>query len=104
MTVSRFRRRTTQGEQVSFLLDGAPATARAGDTIAAALLAWDGKPTRQTGVSQSPRTPYCMMGVCHECLVTLDGQPNRQGCLIEITEGMDIRRQSCFRKLGVADD
>ncbi len=34
-----------------------------------------------------------MMGVCFECLVEIDGVPNRQGCLRNVTEGMRIRRQ-----------
>jgi predicted molibdopterin-dependent oxidoreductase YjgC len=34
-----------------------------------------------------------MMGVCFECLVTIDGNNNRQGCLIEVREGMRIDTQ-----------
>jgi sarcosine oxidase subunit alpha len=34
-----------------------------------------------------------MMGVCFECLVTIDGVDNRQGCLIEVSEGMRIETQ-----------
>ena len=34
-----------------------------------------------------------MMGSCFECLVEIDGQPNRQACLTIVREGMDIKRQ-----------
>lgn len=34
-----------------------------------------------------------MMGVCFECLLEIDGIPNRQGCLIPLRAGMDIRTQ-----------
>lgn len=34
-----------------------------------------------------------MMGTCFECLVEIDGEPNRQACLTLVREGMDIKRQ-----------
>ena len=30
------------------------------------------------------------MGVCFECLVTIDGEPNRQACLTPVAQGMTI--------------
>ena len=53
----------------------------------------DALPTRTTPVSNAPRAPYCMMGVCFECLIEIDGVPNQQGCLIPVVEGMRIDRQ-----------
>ncbi|RZV48935.1 MAG: (2Fe-2S)-binding protein, partial [Pseudomonadales bacterium] len=40
-----------------------------------------------------PRAPYCMMGVCFECLVEIDGVPNCQSCRVSVKEGMQICRQ-----------
>jgi hypothetical protein len=34
-----------------------------------------------------------MMGVCFECLLTINGQPNQQGCLVTVEPGMRIERQ-----------
>ena len=34
-----------------------------------------------------------MMGVCFDCLVEIDGEPNRQACLVQVREGMTVRRQ-----------
>ena len=63
-------------------------------TVAAAVLSHAGKKhTRTSPVSGQERAPYCFMGVCHECLVEIDGIPNQQACLIEVREGMKIRRQ-----------
>lgn len=63
-------------------------------TIAAAVLGHGGKThTRLSPASGEKRAPYCFMGVCHECLVEIDGIPNQQACLIEVKEGMKIRRQ-----------
>jgi predicted molibdopterin-dependent oxidoreductase YjgC len=65
----------------------------AGLSIAAALLLKGAESFRTTPVSQAPRAPYCMMGVCFECLVEVDGKPGRQACLTTVREGMVIRRQ-----------
>ena len=64
-----------------------------GDTVAAALLAAGETDLRATPVSGSPRAPYCMMGVCFECLMEIDGIGNRQACLTPVIEGMQVRRQ-----------
>ena len=83
-----------------FLLDGAPAEGFAGDTVAAALLALGRDTCRNTAVSGSPRGPYCMMGVCFDCLVMIDGVGNRQGCLVRLHEGMTVETQTGKRELG----
>lgn len=82
------------GAALRFTIDGRPATGRAGDTVAAALLAAGAAACRTTPVSGAPRAPYCMMGVCFECLVVIDGVGNRQGCLVPLTEGMQIETQA----------
>jgi hypothetical protein len=71
----------------------------AGISVAAALLMSGINRFRATPVSESPRAPYCMMGVCFECLVDIDGVPNRQSCLIEVADGMRIRSQEGARDL-----
>jgi D-hydroxyproline dehydrogenase subunit gamma len=78
---------------VPVLIDGQPFIARAGDTVAAALFAAGRLSCRTTPVSGAARGPYCMMGVCFDCLVVVDGQPNQQGCLIPVAEGMRIDTQ-----------
>ncbi|MFN3673756.1 MAG: (2Fe-2S)-binding protein [Bosea sp. (in: a-proteobacteria)] len=80
-------------ETVGFSFDGRAMTARAGDTVAAALLANGVQACRQTPVSGAPRGPYCMMGVCFDCLVVIDGVGNRQGCLIPLRDGMRVETQ-----------
>jgi predicted molibdopterin-dependent oxidoreductase YjgC len=87
----------TQGKLITFSIDGRSATARAGDTVAAALLANGLEVCRTTPVSGAPRAPYCMMGVCFECLVTIDGIGNRQGCLVAVEEGMRVETQKGAR-------
>jgi predicted molibdopterin-dependent oxidoreductase YjgC len=83
---------------LGFTFDGCAMTARAGDTVAAALLANGVEACRRTPVSGAPRGPYCMMGVCFECLVVIDGVGNRQGCLVPLREGMRIETQAGRRR------
>ena len=45
---------------------------------------------RTTPVSGAPRGPFCLMGACFDCVVTVDGQANRQGCLVTVAPGMRI--------------
>lgn len=78
---------------VHFTFEGRPMQAQAGETVAVALLAGNVGAVRSTPVSGAARAPYCMMGACFECLVTIDGRPNRQACMTEIREGMAVTRQ-----------
>lgn len=68
-------------------------TVPAGITVAAALLLKGAGYFRTTPVKSAPRAAYCMMGVCFECLVEIDGRPSRQACLTSVRDGMVIRRQ-----------
>jgi D-hydroxyproline dehydrogenase subunit gamma len=87
------------GETIAFTIDGARVEARAGDTVAAALLAAGITSCRTTPVSGAPRAPYCLMGVCFECLVTIDGIGNRQACLILVADGMRVETQQGARAI-----
>lgn len=87
------------GAPVEFMLDGESRTARAGDSVAAALLAAGRLACRSTPASGAPRGPYCLMGVCFECLVTIDGRANQQGCMIAIAPGMRVETQRGPRAL-----
>lgn len=85
---------------VRIFVEGAEVEAREGDTVSAALLASGLDVRRKTSVSGAPREPYCMMGVCFDCLVTIDGVGNRQGCLVPVAEGMQIEIQKGKREIG----
>ncbi len=83
---------------MTVFVEGEPVRARPGDSVAAIMLTLGRFPyLRETAVSGAPRNPYCMMGVCFDCLVEIDGVPNRQGCMVAVREGMRIRRQ-CGRR------
>jgi hypothetical protein len=54
---------------------------------------------RETVVTGVPRAPYCMMGVCFDCLAEIDSVPNLQSCMVPARPGMRIRRQRGPRAL-----
>ncbi|KIU44177.1 MULTISPECIES: (2Fe-2S)-binding protein [Bradyrhizobium] len=85
---------------VQIFVDGVAVAARQGDTVSAALLASGRDVRRSTAVNGTPRLPYCMMGVCFDCLVTIDGVGNRQGCLVPVTADMQIEIQKGKREIG----
>lgn len=78
--------------KVRVTLDGTPLDVDAMDTVAAVLLAQPQLWSRLSPVSRSPRAPYCLMGVCFECLVTIDGVPSQQACQVQVRAGMRIER------------
>ena len=68
-------------------------TARSGDTVAAALLAAGVGRFGDRPATGAPRGPWCMMGVCFDCLLEIDGVASRQACQTTVVEGMRVRRQ-----------
>lgn len=65
-----------------------------GISVAAAIFGYAGKTDcRISFVSGEKRAAFCFMGVCHECLVEIDGRPNQQACVTVVQPGMHIRRQ-----------
>ena len=88
------RRWASQGKAVTFRFEKKSISAQEGETVAAALLVAGEVHLRTSPVSGGVRAPYCWMGVCFECLLEIDGQPNQQSCLIPVKEGMRVRRQS----------
>lgn len=90
---------TPAAAAVHITVDGQPLPCRAGDSVAAALLAAGLSACRDTAVSGVPRGPFCMMGVCYDCLVGIDGQANQQACMTRVRDGMAVQRQRGAREV-----
>ena len=73
--------------------EGTPLVARAGETVAATLAAHDIKVFRTTA-SGAGRGLYCGMGVCQDCLLEIDGEPNQRACMRRVTAPTSVRRQT----------
>ena len=95
-----FKRSEKEGQRVRLTFEGEALEAVEGGSLAAALLAAGVKTFRETPQKGEARGPYCMMGVCFECLLEVDSRENQQSCMIPVREGMRVRRQKGFRGLG----
>ncbi|MGE5270614.1 MAG: 2Fe-2S iron-sulfur cluster-binding protein [Thiohalocapsa sp.] len=80
-------------------VEGRPVLVPEGASAAAAVLLAGLPSLRETPVSGLPRGPYCLMGICFECLADIDGEANRQSCMVAVRPGMRIRRQRGRREL-----
>lgn len=88
------RCQASTGNPIPFTIEGRSAVAAEGDTVAIALLSNGVVTCRASAVSKEPRAPYCLMGICFECLVEIDGAGNKQACLTPLTKGMDVKMQN----------
>ncbi|MEU3314358.1 (2Fe-2S)-binding protein [Streptomyces sp. NPDC006662] len=73
--------------------DGRELPAEEGQSLAAVLwaagiLAW--RTTREGG---APRGAFCGIGVCYDCLVTVNGRPNQRACLVPAHPGDTVTTQ-----------
>ena len=76
---------------IELRVDGRAVRVAVGTSVAAALyLAGDG--TSRTALDGKRRAPFCGMGVCQECRVSIDGQ-RRLACQTLCAEGMQVETQ-----------
>src|SRR3954449_1317439 len=78
---------------VAVEVEGTTVRVPQGASAAAAVLLAGLSSIRDTSVSGAERAPYCLMGVCFDCLAEIDGVPNSQSCMVTARPGMRIRRQ-----------
>ncbi|GAA2079650.1 (2Fe-2S)-binding protein [Streptomyces albiaxialis] len=79
--------------RITLSVDGEPVTGRPGQSIAGVLLAADRAAWRH-GPSGAPRGVFCGIGVCFDCLVTVNGQSDVRACRRTAHDGDEITTQS----------
>ncbi|MDU8944226.1 2Fe-2S iron-sulfur cluster-binding protein [Ovoidimarina sediminis] len=84
--------------EVTFSFDGNPVRAEAGHSLAAALTAAGYRAFRRSH-RDSARGLFCGMGVCQDCLLTVDKTPNRRACMTKVADGMRVETQVPFPAL-----
>jgi hypothetical protein len=87
---------------VAVAVEGRTVRVPAGASAAAAMLAAGWRSFRETPIGGAARGPWCLIGVCFDCLAEIDGVPNRQSCLVRAQPGMQIRRQRGARLIDPA--
>ncbi len=85
-----------RGKQFEIDVDGTPVTAYEGETVAAALIASGITTFRHTAKHRSPRGIFCGMGICFDCVMTVDGVPNVRTCVTYAEPGMKVETQQGF--------
>ncbi|MFI7026335.1 (2Fe-2S)-binding protein [Micromonospora sp. NPDC049900] len=83
----------SRSDEFEILFDGTPVPCRDGWTVGAALTAAGVLSWRNTRVGGRPRGLFCGIGICFDCLVTVNGQPSLRACLVPATPGDDVRTQ-----------
>lgn len=89
-----------EGPTIEIIVDGATVVVPAVGSIAAALLSLGHDAFRKTPTRGVARGPFCMMGVCFDCLVTIDGAANRRSCLVPVRPGVRVETGQGVPKLG----
>lgn len=79
-------------EVVQVEVDGQALQAYAGESLAAAMLANGFVSTRSTPWGHQPRTAFCGMGACFECIVQLEGVGTVRSCMTPCVDGATVRR------------
>jgi predicted molibdopterin-dependent oxidoreductase YjgC len=64
-----------------------------GQTVGAALVAAGIRSWRTTRHAGRPRGLFCGIGICFDCLITIDGTPNIRACLHQAADGMKVTTQ-----------
>ncbi len=85
-------------DRPSFDFDGRAIPVAPGATIAAALIAAGERVLRQSRLGD-PRGVFCGMGICQECLVTVDGRPGQRACMTVARPGMRVNRSPALVQL-----
>jgi len=81
----------SRGAKITIVVNGQACSAFEGETVHAALFAGGYRVLRKTVKTGQPRGIFCGMGVCYDCLVTIDGVPNQRACMTMVKGGMEIR-------------
>ena len=78
---------------VTFLVDGRQEQAVDGTTVLGALWGAGVRSLHRTAKTGEPRGFLCGIGICFDCLVTVDGQRSVRACMTRVTEGMRVETQ-----------
>lgn len=82
-----------RGEQFTISVDNQPVSASAGETVINVLSAI-GLRAFSTNDHHNAGGGYCWMGVCHNCLIRIDGRYKRRACQTIVKPGMVIQTQA----------
>lgn len=77
-------------DKITFAFNGQEFSCESGQSIAAALIAANNRELRTTRFENQPRSIFCGIGICYDCVVVIDGVANQRSCLVIAKPGMNI--------------
>ena len=83
----------TSTSTVHLNFEGKQLAGKVGESVATAILAGSAVHSGTSPVTGRRKSPYCLMGICFECLMEIDGVPNQRACMVLVRPGMSVRRQ-----------
>ena len=84
---------TPPRSKFTFIFDGNEISAQPGQSVAAAILNQGSRILRQSRATGKPRSVFCGIGICFDCLVVIDGVPNQRACLAQAKAGLIVEIQ-----------
>lgn len=92
----RLDKKLIRGPEVEIVVDGRPVKAFCGETVATALLS-AGHWVCQTQEDR-PLGVFCNIGVCHGCLMTINGVSGVRACQTEVAEGLKVETRRLIKE------
>lgn len=77
-------------KRIAFTFNGETFTCEEGQSIAAALIAANTFTLRKSRFDDQPRSIFCGIGICFDCVVVIDGISNQRSCLVQVRDGMKV--------------
>lgn len=91
----RIEEGVVRGEPIEFFVDGRPVKAYRGETIASALISAGYFVSRT--IDAKPMGVYCNIGVCHSCVMTVNGTSSVRICQTKVSDGCRVESQHLHR-------
>lgn len=82
-----------RGPEIEIVVDGHPVRACEGESVASALVAAGRRVLRTTERRGESRGLFCGIGVCFDCVMTIDGRPGVRACQTPVRAGMRVETQ-----------
>ncbi|MBU8910332.1 MAG: (2Fe-2S)-binding protein [Desulfobacterales bacterium] len=78
-----------RGPKITLMVNDIKIAAYEGESVHAALIA-AGIRNFRTSKTGAPRGVFCGMGICYECLVTINNIPDQRACMTLVMNKMEI--------------
>lgn len=91
---------TASAGEFQIIIDGVAVPAPAGQSVAAVLITAGYRAFRLDPKTGRPRGLFCGIGLCHDCLVTVNGRPGVRACQTVVEPDMVVETGLTDREAG----